>query len=117
MGVGTGPDAEFFHVVAHGGHAAGMYGRGIAQIGDDFLDLAERDEIAERFLAGEEPDALAAVFGDVGTKEFLGFEASGKKMDVVDEGVADVCRGKRGGKLRLPNALGDPGTCRATTEV
>src|SRR5580698_4316350 len=38
-------------------------------------------------------------------------------MDVVDEGVADVCRGKRGGKLRLPNSLGDPGTCRATTEV
>ena len=31
MIVGSGPDAEFFHVVAHGGHAAGMQGRCFAQ--------------------------------------------------------------------------------------
>ena len=38
-------------------------------------------------------------------------------MDVVHERVADAGRGQRGGKLRLPNALGEPRTGRTTAEV
>ena len=38
-------------------------------------------------------------------------------MDVVDESVVDSGGGKGGGELRLPNALGDPGTGRATAKM
>jgi hypothetical protein len=89
MSVGAGPDAEFFHVIAHGGNSTGIASRGVAQVGDHLFDLAKRDKISKGFLAGKEPDALAAVFGDVGAEEFLGLEAGRKEMDVVDESVAD----------------------------
>src|SRR5438034_1917882 len=65
------PDAEFFHVIAHGGHATRVDGGGIAQIGDDVFDLAEGNEIAESFLPRVKPHGLATVFGNVGAKEFL----------------------------------------------
>ncbi len=107
--VGAGPDTEFFHVVAHGGDAAGMNAGGIAQVGDDVFDFAERDEITQGFLAGIEPHALAAVFGDVSAEEFCGLESGGEKVHVVHEGVRDVSGGQNAGKLRLPNALGKPG--------
>src|SRR5579872_3488688 len=93
MGVGTGPDTEFFHVVAHGSHTTGMHGRRVAKILDDIRDLSERDKITERFLAGEKPDGLALVFRDISAKEFIGFKSGGEKMDVVNEGVADAGRG------------------------
>ena len=89
MGASAGPNAEFFHVIAHRRHAAGMHGCSVAQIGDYVLDFAERDEIAERLLAGEKPDALPAVLGDVRAKEFLGLKASGEKMDIVDQCVVN----------------------------
>ncbi len=93
MCVSAWPDTEFFHVITHSGHAAGMNGCGVAQVSDDVLDLAERNEITKRFLAWEEPDALAAIFSDVSAEEFLGFKAGGEEMDVVDEGVADAGSG------------------------
>jgi hypothetical protein len=94
-----------------------MQSRCFAQVGGDLFDFAEGDEITERLLTGEEPNALAAIFGDVCPKEFLGFKASGKKMNIIDEGVANAGGGEGGGKLWLPNTLGDPGTCRMTPEV
>lgn len=66
-----------------------MHSRSIAQIGDYVLDFAERDEIAERFLAGEEPDALTPVFRDVSAKQFLGLKSRGEKMDIVNQGVVN----------------------------
>ncbi len=117
VGVGAGPDTEFFHVIAHRCHAARMQSCRIAQVGDDLFDFAEGDEVTERFLTGEEPDALTAVFGDVGAKEFLGLKSSGKKMNVVDQSVVDGGCGKRGGKLRLPDTLGDPGAGRTMAEM
>ena len=38
-------------------------------------------------------------------------------MDVVDKSVVDSGRGKSGGELRLPDALGDPSTGGATAEM
>ncbi len=107
--VGSGPDAELFHVIAHGGHAAGVDAGGIAQISDDVSDFAERNEIAQSFLPGVKPHGSAAVFGNVGAKEFFRFEARGEEMDVIDERVSDVGGGESGGKLRFPDALGKPG--------
>jgi len=54
-----------------------MNGGGLAKVFDDIGDFAEGDEVTKRFLAGEKPDALAAVFGDVGAEEFLGLETGG----------------------------------------
>jgi hypothetical protein len=71
-----------------------MHSRRIAKILGDIYDLAERDEISQGLLAGEKPDALAAVFSDISAKELLGLKPSGKKMDVVDEGLPDTGRGQ-----------------------
>ncbi len=90
VGVGARPNAEFFHVIAHRCHAARMQRRGVAQVGDDLFDFPKRNKIAESFLAWEKPDALGAVFGDVSAKEFLGLKAGCKKMNVVNESIADA---------------------------
>ncbi len=71
-----------------------MQSRGVSEIGNNLFDFAEGDEITESFLAREEPDGLAAlVFGDVGAKEFLGLEAGGEEMNVVDKGIANAGSG------------------------
>ena len=88
-----------------------------SKIGDDLFDFAEWHEVAKLFLAGIEPDAPAAIFGDIGAEEFFGFESSREKVDVIDKRVSDVCRGKDGGELRFPNALSKPRAGRDTTEV
>jgi len=88
-----------------------------AKIGDDFFDFAEWDEVTKFFLARIEPDALAAIFRDIGSKKFFGLESRGEKVDVIDKRVCDVCSGKGGRELRLPNALGEPRAGRKTAEV
>src|SRR2546427_13023666 len=113
----SGPDAEFFHVVAHGSDAAWVETGSIAQISDDACDFAKGNEIAQSFLAGLKPHGLALVFGDVGAKEFLRFETRGEEVHVVYEGVGNVRGGKRGGKLGLPDALGEPRAGRNPAEV
>src|SRR3989440_9947442 len=115
--VRSGPDTELFHVVAHGSHAARVDASSVAQIGDDVFDFAKRNEITQSFLPGVKPYRLATVFGDVGSKEFFRFEPRGKKMHVIDERVGDVGGGQGGGKLGLPNTLGEPGTGRKPAEV
>src|SRR6266481_4048786 len=117
MLIRSGPDTELFHVIAHGGHAAGVDAGSIAQISDDVFDFAERNEIAQSLLPGVEPHGLATVFGDVGAKEFFRFETRGKEMDVIDKRVSDVCGCEGGGKLRLPDALGKPCAGRKPAEV
>jgi hypothetical protein len=111
------PDAELFHIVAHGSDTAGMFAGSIAQIRDDILDFAEGNEIAQSFLAGIKPHGLALVFGDVGTKEFFRFKARGEEMHVVHERVGNVRGSKNSGKLGLPDALGEPRARRNTAEV
>src|SRR2546430_3451230 len=117
MFVRSRPDAEFFHAITHGSNAARMDGGGIASISNDVLNFAEGNEIAESFLPGIEPHGLATVLGDVGAKEFLGLEARGEEMHVVNQGISNIGRGKRGGKLWLPNALGEPRAGRWLAEV
>jgi hypothetical protein len=88
-----------------------------AKIGDDFLDFAKGNEVAELFLAGIEPDALAAVFSNVGAEKFFGLKSRGEKVDVIHKRVSNVCSSKRGWKLWLPNALGKPRAGGKTAEV
>src|SRR5579859_4701891 len=81
----------------------------LAQKGDDLLDFAKGDDVAQLFLAGIEPHAFAAVFGDVRAEEFFRLEAGGKKVHIVHKRVRDVRIGEGRWKLRFPNALGKPG--------
>ena len=117
MFVRTGPDAEFFHVVAHRRDSTGMEVCGVTQVRDDLLDLAERDEIAERFVSGKEADGLAAIFRDVVSEKLLRLEARGEKVDVIDKRVRHVCGSECGRKLRFPDALGKPGAGRKLAEM
>jgi hypothetical protein len=88
-----------------------------AKIGDDLLDFAERNEVAEFFLAGIEPDALAAVFCNVGAEKFFRLKSRGEKVDVIHKRVSNVCGSKGGWKLWLPDALGEPRAGWTTAEV
>src|SRR5215470_4072452 len=117
VGVSAWPDAKLFHVVAHGGHSAGMNAGGIPQIRNDVLDFAKWNEIAQRLLPGVEPHAFAAVFGDVRPEEFFGFESSRKEVHVVDQCVGDAGGSKCGWKLWFPDAFGKPRSRRASPKV
>ena len=117
MFVRSRPDTELFHVIAHGSDATGVDSGRIAQIGDDVFDLAKGNEIAQRFLSRVKPHGLATVLGDVGAKEFLRLEASSEEVNVINKRVGDTSGGKRGGKLWLPNALGEPSAGRQLAKV
>src|SRR5215471_7270030 len=117
VGVSAWPDAKLFHVVAHGGHSAGMNAGGIPQIRNNVLDFAKWNEIAQRLLPGVQPHAFAAVFGDVRPEEFFGFESSRKEVHVVNKRVGDAGGSKCGWKLRLPNALRQPRSRRAPPKM
>src|SRR5215471_20510991 len=117
VGVSAWPDAKLFHVVAHGGHSAGMNAGGIPQIRNNVLDFAKWNEIAQRLLPGVEPHTFAAVFGDVRPEEFFGFESSRKEVHVVDQCVGGAGGSKCGGELWLPNALRQPRSQRAPPKM
>ena len=106
--VSAGPDAELFHVVAHGRHAAGMNAGRFAQEGDHLFDFAEGDDVAQLLLAGVEPHAVAAVLCDVRAEKLLGLKAGGEEMHVIHQSVGHVGGSEGRGKLRLPDALGKP---------
>ena len=106
--VRAGPDAEFFHVVAHRGDATGMEICGVPQIRDDLFDFAEGDEVAQRLVARIEPHGLAAIFGDVVSEKLLRLEAGGEEVDVIHKRVGDVCGGECGWKLGFPDTFGEP---------
>src|SRR5260370_2883671 len=105
----TGPDTELFHVIAHGSHAVRMEAGGIAKIRDHVCDFAKGNEIAQGFLPGIEADALAKIFSHVSAKKLVRLEAGGQEVNIIDQRVSDVCSRQRGRKLRLPDALGQPG--------
>src|SRR6266478_6667812 len=114
---GTGPDAELFHVVAHGGHLLRVGTGGFLEIGDDLLDGAERNEVAKGFLAGDDPNGLTVIFSNVIGEQLLRLEARGEEMNIVENGVSNVGLREDGGELRLPDTLGEPGTGGALAEV
>src|SRR5260370_22926528 len=64
-----------------------------------------------------ESRGCARGFGDICAKEFFRHGARGEEMDVIDERVSDVRGGESGGKLRFPDALGEPGAGRKPAEV
>ena len=106
--VGVRPGAEFFHVVAHGGHSARMIARGPAKERDGILDAAEREQVAEFLQAGNHLHRVAAFVGDVIAEQFRNLAPRRKKMAVVDQRVFHSRFGQRRGQLRLPHAFGKP---------
>ena len=117
MRVSAGPAAEFFEIVAHGGDAARMRAGLLPEEMGAFGDVAKRDEIAKRFESREKLDGVAQILGGVVAVELFGLESGGEEMVVVDERVFDAARGERGRKLRLPDALGEPGAARTLAEM
>src|SRR5437764_8465630 len=114
---GTGPAAEFFHVITHGGDAIGIRGGGFAQVGHHFVYGVPGDQIAKRFLPRNDANGAALIFGDVVSEKLAGFEPSGEKMNVIEYRVSDVRFRQNRSKLRLPDALGQPGTGGAFAEM
>src|ERR1700676_827279 len=103
-----GPHAKLLHVVAHGSHLVGVGVRGLLQIVDHLLDSSERNQIPKNFLAGDQPNGLPMVFRDVVRKKLLWLESGRQKVDIVENGVANIGFREDGSELRLPNALRKP---------
>ena len=91
---GARPSAEFFHIVAHCGDAIGMGGGGFLQMDHNLVDSVPRNEVAQRFLARDDTNRLAFIFGDVVAEQFLLLEARGEEMDVIEDGVATSASAK-----------------------
>ena len=68
-------------------------------------------------MAGEKANGLAVIFGDIVGEKFVGLEAGGEEVNIVENGVADVGFGENGGELRLPHTLGEPGTGGSLSEI
>src|SRR5262249_5120775 len=107
---GARPDAEFLHIVAHGGGPTRMSARRITQVFKEVGHAAEGDQIAQILEAREKPNHITAILSNVSLKKLLRLESGGKKMDVVDKRVSDAGVRQNAGELRLPNALSKPGS-------
>ena len=71
----TGPATEFFHIIAHRGDTVGMRSCGFAQVGHYFFDGVPGDQVAKRFLPGNDADGAALIFGDIVGEKFALFES------------------------------------------
>src|SRR5262249_52641778 len=67
-------------------------------------------------LSGEDLHRLSTVFGNVGAEEFFRLKAGSKEMNIINQRVLDAGSRQNGWKLRLPNALGQPGPIRRLAE-
>jgi hypothetical protein len=61
----TRPATELLHVVAHGGKTVRMGLSGLVQIFHDVVDGVPGNQVAQRFLTGDEPNGLTLVLGNV----------------------------------------------------
>ncbi len=114
---GVRPAAEFFHIIAHRGHCAGMLGSRPAQEGDGIVHAPKRQQVAQLLQPGDHFDSAAALFANVVAIQFRQFAARRKKMAVVHKRVFHACFSQRGRQLRLPHALGQPGAARALPKM
>ncbi len=113
----AGPDVEFLHIVAHGGHVVGVGAGGFLEIGNDLLDGAKRNQVAKNFLTGDKTNRLTLIFCDVIDKKLVRLETGGEKVDIVEDSVLDIGFGKDGSELWLPDTLREPGTGGALAEM
>jgi hypothetical protein len=115
--VGSGPDAEFFEVVTHGGVGARMVRGGATQELRRFSSIVEWNQVAQSFQSGQEFYGVALVFDDVVAVELVEFESRAEKMIIVDKRVIHVRGSEGGGELRLPDTFGEPGAVRSRSEM
>jgi len=100
------PGAEFLHVVAHGGHAAGVVVRGSAQKRHGIINASKRQQIAKLLQAGNYLHRFAALLGHVLAEELRNLAPGGEEVAIVDQRVIHSRFGQRGRQLRFPHALG-----------
>ena len=117
MLVGSRPSAKFFAIVARGGHAARISGSGVSQEAEGIFRGAKRERVAQGFEAGKDANGVPTVFRDVIAVKLIKFKTSGEEVHVVDDGVLDARGGQDAGKLRFPDALGQPGSRRSRAEL
>src|SRR5579864_3260837 len=117
MIVSPRPDAEFFHVVAHGCDAAGMLAGGVAEKFDDLVRRAKGNEIPKGLETGNQTNGLSLILGNECSEELAGVESSVEEVVVVDESIFHSRGGKNRGQLRLPNTLGEPRAARALSKM
>ena len=115
--VGSRPGAEFFAIVARGGHAARISGSGVSQEAEGVFRRAKREQVPQGFEAGKDANGVPAVFRDVIAVKLVKFKTSGQEVHVVDDGVLDARGGQNAGQLRFPDTLGQPGSRRGRTEL
>ncbi len=113
----TGPDAELFHVIAHGGHMIRVRPCGFLQVVNHLLDGSEGNQITKNLLPRDEAYGLAVIFRDVIGKKFLRFKAGREEVNVIKHGVADIGFRKHRSELWLPYTFGEPGARGALAEM
>ena len=114
--LGAGPAAELLAVV--GQHREPVAGAAeLAQVVGGLLRRAERNEVAEPLVDGEERHPLAVALGPERGVQLLGGEAGDEEVAVVDQRVAHAGVGQVGGELRLPDPLGEPEPARVDAEA
>ena len=91
--------------------------RSSTQVVRRLLRRTERNQVAEPLVDREERDPLAVALGPERGVELLGGEAGDEEVPVVDQGVANAGVGEVGGKLRLPDPLGEPESPGVDTEA
>ena len=114
---GRRPRAELLAVVAHHPDPRAVLGRVVAQVLDDLLDVAERDPVAEPLLGPEDragagpgprsctgPRAPPRGWRRHGSARRRGSSSRSRRLD------------QRGGQVRLPDPLGQPGAGRPSAE-
>src|SRR5271170_3426537 len=106
--IGAGPDAELFKIVAHRRETTRMLVRRAPQEVRGFSHWAKREQIAQRLQTGKNVDGVALILRAIVTKQLIELEARAQEVIVVHESVLHAGGCKRGWKLRLPNALGQP---------
>ena len=92
-------------------------GAQLAEVGGRLFGWAEGNQVAQSFIDGEEPDALAVRLGVVRAMQLVGAKSAHEEMSIVDEGVFHTGVGEIGGDLGLPHALGEPQSRRGRAEA
>src|SRR5258705_2424848 len=100
------PHAEFLHIIAKYRNAIWMRIGGFAQVLDDIVNPAERNQVTKRSLSREQPHRFATVFGLIRTKQFMRFKSRANKMKIIDQRVIHLRRGQDGRELRVPYSVG-----------
>ena len=117
MIVGARPDAEFLHVIAHGRNAARMLTGGVAKKFDDLVRAAKGNEITKDLETRNQTNGLGLILGNESSEELAGVESGVEKVVIVDESIFNTGGSENRGKLRFPNALGEPRAARALPKM